>query len=125
MKKHLEKEEHPRWKRDADAQEEKFWEARQQEKEVVEQLGAPKVADEIDAPKVATEKTIEKRTAENTRGAASSNDPRPAAEKKQNIEDRHGEKRPGDENEQREEQLGLRSPRGRSAKRLKYNSKKG
>ena len=28
MEKHLEKEEHPRWKRAADAKEEKFWEAR-------------------------------------------------------------------------------------------------
>jgi hypothetical protein len=36
MENHLEKEENPRWKRAADAKEEKFWEARQEEEDKME-----------------------------------------------------------------------------------------
>ena len=63
MEKHLEKEENPRWKRAADAQEEKFWEARQEEEDKME---ADKVDEKVDEPKVDQEANASKVDAEQT-----------------------------------------------------------
>ncbi len=106
MEKHLEKEKNPRWKSAADAQEEKCWEARQEEEDKME---VDKVEETVDAEGtkvevgelcppalrssgregvsqaggLKAETVVAKRTADITRGAGSSNDPMPGAEKKQ------------------------------------------
>ena len=61
MEDHLEKEENPRWKRAADAKEDKFWEARQEEEDKMEKgkvdenkveetmVDEPKIEDQIDS----------------------------------------------------------------------------
>ncbi len=48
----------------------------------------------------------------------SSSEPRPGAEKKQKVEEKHGEKRPGDQNEQSTRRVTFEEPKGEKRKEL-------
>ena len=85
MESHLEKEENPRWKRAANANEEKFWEARQAEEDEMDKGKVDEQKDEstqVEEKKVDGSETKEPNVeATDTGGAGSSTDTRESAVK--------------------------------------------
>jgi hypothetical protein len=138
MEQHLEKEENPRWKRAADAKEDKFWEARKQEedemeKEKVDETKAEEtkveesnVEEEAESPNVPADKAAEKRSAEDTGGTGSSNDAGTSILKKPKVADKQGEKRSGDESTQSTRRVRIEEKHGekRAGEEWRRNSEK-
>ncbi len=110
---HLENEEHPRWKKNYNAKEKKFWEVIQEAEDKMksEKVGNYHVTKEV-------ENTTEKRPAEETGGAGTSNNPNTASEKKLRLEEKHGEKRRGEEEEQQRRRQKIEEPKGEKRKEI-------
>ena len=129
MEQHLEGEENPRWKRAADAKEERFWEARQGEED---EMAKDKVDEEADEKKEEAtrvdEPTLQSEVGDSG-GAGSSTDLRGSAVKRAGgdtdrparrvrFEDQHGEKREGEDTNQPTRRVKITEPQGEKRKEM-------